>query len=600
MRLSTAIERDENAAIRVICRAIDEGITLFDTADAYALDERDVGHNERLIARALADRPKVRPNIVVATKGGLRRPDGLWVPDGRAKHLRAACEESLRTLNVDRLDLYQLHAPDPDVPIATSVRALAALKEEGLVARVGLCNVTVEQITLARSIVEIDSVQVSLGPFAEATFRSGVPEYTRAAGIQLLAHSPLGGAKKRSSLQKHRALKPIAEKHGASAAEIVLAWLADLAPNVVPIPGATREETVASIARAAKIVLDDEDRSALDEAFPFGRLLRTERASRRPRATRGDVVLVMGIQAAGKSTAVRGFVDEGYVRLNRDEIGGRMSGLHQILDRTLANDRRIVLDNTYATRASRNEAIEIAWRHGASVRCVFLDTPIEDAQVNAVIRMLDRHGELLGPAAIRQAAKKDPNTFAPGVQYRWLEELERPTLEEGFESVDVAPFVRRWPKDHDGRALFIELDGVLRRSRSGKRAPLDPNDVEPIRHRAEFLHRAAAEGMRIIALAWLPEIDARGTTHDAARGCFRATEEALGVAMTVAYCPHGPGPIACWCRRPLPGLGVSMIRAHRLDPKACTVVGRTPHDRTFAERLGMRYVDHDAFFGPPP
>src|SRR5215472_11140552 len=114
MRLSTTAGRDDEASLGLIRRALDEGITLFDTADAYALDERDVGHNERLIARALADRPEARPNIVVATKGGLRRPNGLWVPDGRAKHLRAACEASLRALHVDRLDLYQLHAPDPE------------------------------------------------------------------------------------------------------------------------------------------------------------------------------------------------------------------------------------------------------------------------------------------------------------------------------------------------------------------------------------------------------------------------------------------------------------------------------------------------------
>lgn len=146
MRLSTDAERDDDRGVAVIRAALDAGATLLDTADAYAQGESDIGRNERLIARTLAGWAGDRARITVATKGGMRRPNGGWVTDGRAKHLRAACDASRQALAVDTIDLYQLHAVDPRTPIETSVRAMARLQEEGRIKAIGLCNVTVSQI----------------------------------------------------------------------------------------------------------------------------------------------------------------------------------------------------------------------------------------------------------------------------------------------------------------------------------------------------------------------------------------------------------------------------------------------------------------------
>jgi aryl-alcohol dehydrogenase-like predicted oxidoreductase len=131
MRLSTAADRDDARSIAVIHAALDSGVTYLDTSDAYCRDDRDTGHNERLIAQALAGWRGDRSTIRVGTKGGLRRPGGAWMADGRAKHLRAACEASLRALGVETIDLYQLHAVDPKTPLETSVRALAAINRIG-------------------------------------------------------------------------------------------------------------------------------------------------------------------------------------------------------------------------------------------------------------------------------------------------------------------------------------------------------------------------------------------------------------------------------------------------------------------------------------
>src|SRR5262245_29625148 len=133
MRLSTEPERDEARGLAVLQAALATGVTLFDSADVYCRDDSELGHNERLIARALGSWRGDRARIQIATKGGLTRPGGGWAPDGRARHLRAACEASRRALGVERIDLYQLHAPDPATPLSTSVRALAALKRDGLI-----------------------------------------------------------------------------------------------------------------------------------------------------------------------------------------------------------------------------------------------------------------------------------------------------------------------------------------------------------------------------------------------------------------------------------------------------------------------------------
>ena len=170
MRLSTERDRNASDGIAVLHAAFDAGITFFDTADAYCWDTTETGHNERLIATALDTWTGDRGRIVVATKGGLSRPQGNWIEDGRARTLVSACEASRRALGVERLQLYQLHAPDPRTPLSTSVRALAALRRDGFVEQIGLCNVNVAQIEEARQITEIASVQVELSVWHDGGF----------------------------------------------------------------------------------------------------------------------------------------------------------------------------------------------------------------------------------------------------------------------------------------------------------------------------------------------------------------------------------------------------------------------------------------------
>jgi aryl-alcohol dehydrogenase-like predicted oxidoreductase/histidinol phosphatase-like enzyme len=599
MRLSTEADRDEARALATLHAALDAGVTLLDTADAYCWHAGETGHNERLVARGLSTWTGDVSRVRIATKGGLTRPDGRWVADGRARHLVAACQASRRALGVDRIHLYQLHAPDPRTALATSVRALASLQRDGLIEHVGLCNVSLSQLEEARRIVEIAAVQVELSPWHDDELRSGMAERCAEQGIRLLAYRPLGGAARRRPLERDPVLRAVAESHGATTAEVVLAWLESLSGVVVPLPGPTRPENARSLAHARALRLSEEDLARVDERFPAGRLLRVPRAARRPPDTApGDVVLVMGLPGAGKSTLATDLVTRGYERLNRDEAGGRLADLVPALAGHLgAGRRRVVLDNTYGSRAARNEVIETAWARGVPVRCVWLQTSLEDAQVNVVQRMLSRYGRLLGPEELTRAARQDPGALSPGALFRHRRELEPPEVSEGFFRVDAVPFERRRTADFQNRALIFWYDGVVRTSRSGARTPTSPDDVQVLPGRREAIRRHLDDGWLVLGVSWQPEIAGGAMRPDAVEAAFARTHELLGAPIDVVYCPHGDGPAVCWCRKPLPGLGVVLIERHRLDPARCVYVGRDASDESFARALGLTYRRRDEVFG---
>ena len=591
MRLSTEPDRDDARAIAVIRAALDAGATFLDTADAYCLDDRDTGHNERLIASALAGWPGERARITVATKGGMRRPNGAWMPDGRAKHLREACEASRRSLGVDTIDLYQLHVVDPKTPIETSVRALAHLQAEGRIRDIGLCNVTVSEIRAARAIVGIAAVQVSLSPLDDDNLRNGVAEYCRDNGISLIAYRPLGGERVRQ-LAREPVLSRIAAKHGISSEQVALAWLMSFGPAIIPIPGATRTETASSLSRALAVELDEEDRLAVDARFS-GRLLRVPRAERRPRDdAKGEVVIVMGMPGAGKTAVARELEAAGYDRLNRDALGGSLTDIVPRLDEMLATGRRtIVLDNTYPTRKARNEVIETAWQRGVPVRCVWLTTGVADAQINSIRRMLEVHDALPTPDEIRQRSKDDPRYLLPDAQFRYERAIEPPALDEGFVSLESRPFVRD-PDDSQARALILDFDDLVERG-----APvLHAADVTIEERRRGILAGHREDGWLLFVHAWRPQLARNQTTIDEVEGCFARLRELLGGAIDIACCPHDAGPPVCWCRKPIPGSVLEFAWRRRVAPGRSLVVGASAADRTMAERIGAEFRSSSGFW----
>jgi aryl-alcohol dehydrogenase-like predicted oxidoreductase len=266
MHLSIAGRPPEEQGIRVIHAALDAGVTLIDTADVYCLNQHDIGHNERLIAAALASWPGRRGAVIVATKGGVVRPEGRWDNDARPEQLRAACHRSLLALGTDRIDLYQLHAPDPRVPLADSVGELARLCKEGKIRWVGLSNVSVAQIREAERIVPITTVQNRLNPFFREAVAGGVVRYCAEQGIGFLAYSPTGGGRLNLKLPGHPVLAPIGAAHRVSAHAVTLAWALAQSATVIVIPSARTVEHARDSLGAADLVLTSEELAAIDAA----------------------------------------------------------------------------------------------------------------------------------------------------------------------------------------------------------------------------------------------------------------------------------------------------------------------------------------------
>ncbi len=558
---------DERLTSDTIAAAASAGVTVFDTAHAYRADGAGLGDNERRVARALRASGRHRDARIV-TKGGMTRPEGAWVPDGRAKAIAADCEASLAALDGLPIDLYLLHAPDPRTPWRTSVRALARLVQEGLVRRVGLANVSRTQLDEALELAPIAAVQVALSPLEDRALRGGVVARCTELGLMLIAHSPLGGPRRAGTLARRHELVAIAARHDATPAEVALAWLLGISPAVVAIPGARRPESARSAARATALELAVEDRATLTAAF--GGPQRPARGGRatppRDAADAGEIVIVMGIPGAGKSRRAAAYADAGHVRLNRDERGGSLRALAGELDEQVAAGvRRVVLDNTYLTRAARSHVVETAERHRLAVRCVWLDTPLAQAQINLVERLLERFGALPTPEQIRAAARREPWLMLPTSQMRALRELEPPSMDERFSVVERVPFARI-PVSAGGPGVFV-----------GARAMTGAAVVQALAD----AHPAAPH----LLFDWAPDGDAGSLRDEAAR-----IADTVQGPVDVAVCPHPAGPPRCWCRPPLPGLLVAFARARCIDPARSILIGCSPAHRTLATALGARYI----------
>ena len=262
MPMSLEGRPDRAQSIETIRTALDKGVTLIDTADAYSADDADFGHNEELIAEAL----KGVDGVMVATKGGhTRTPGGGWAVDGRPEYLKSACEASLRRLGVDAIDLYQFHRPDPRVPTAESVGALAELLDAGKIKLAGVSNFDPAQIREANEVLggRLASVQNQFSP----AFRSSEPELELCAELDIafLPWSPLGGMSAAGELgERFTAFAEIGREHGVSPQQVCLAWMLAKAPQVVPIPGSSRPASISDSADAVHLRLSEEELKRLD------------------------------------------------------------------------------------------------------------------------------------------------------------------------------------------------------------------------------------------------------------------------------------------------------------------------------------------------
>jgi len=264
MSMSISGRPDETQSMGVIKAFVDGGGDFIDTANAYCLDDSDIGHNERLIAKALK-KLNAHKRVTVATKGGLRRPQGAWVVDGSPAWLRQSCEKSLVDLSVEVITLYQLHAIDDKTRFSDTLGELVRLQCEGKILHIGLSNVSHEQLQNAIAHTKIISVQNRCNPFDQKDLKNGLISFCKENNIAYLAYSPVGGYSGHIRVLRQAALIDLAQKYSDSPYCIALAWLLGKGGHIIPIPGASKVASITNSLRAASIKLDPNEIQVIDQ-----------------------------------------------------------------------------------------------------------------------------------------------------------------------------------------------------------------------------------------------------------------------------------------------------------------------------------------------
>lgn len=317
----------------------------------------------------------------------------------------------------------------------------------------------------------------------------------------------------------------------------------------------------------------------------------------------GEIVILCGYPAGGKSTLVQEFVDRDFHRINRDETGGGLSDQNTLIKQAHEKGLRwLVLDNTYLTKESRKAVIDIGKELGLPVRCVWLKTSFEDAQFNACLRMIHKTGKLLNLEEIKNA--KNPNLFPPAALFAARKKFEGegkkvpnqfPSKDEGFSVIEERPFVRKWPSDYTNKAILLDFDDTIRRSVGPKQWPEKPEHVVILPNRKTVLTEYQ-KNYRLVGVSNQSAV-AKGLPIEDCRACFEETLKQLDLRIDYAFCPHRIPPVSCYCRKPSTGLGAYFIVKYKLNPSKCVMVGDSTSDATFASRCGFSFQKPDEFFG---
>jgi len=247
---------NEEDAIELFKFAVDSGVNLIDTADVYGL-----GRNETLIGKALSDEQKEK--ILIATKAGLKRPGGTgWHTFGNPDHIKEAIKGSLERLGVDKIELYMLHAPDPEIPLIDSLKAFKELQEEGLVKNIGVSNFSLKQLKEAQTLIKVVSVENHFSLSFKGDEQELLP-YLTENKIAFLPYFPLSSGK----LLQNEKLNEIAKELNLTSSQVALSWITTKWPTAIPIPGTQNKEHLLENIKAADITLDKETINKLDSLF---------------------------------------------------------------------------------------------------------------------------------------------------------------------------------------------------------------------------------------------------------------------------------------------------------------------------------------------
>lgn len=319
------------------------------------------------------------------------------------------------------------------------------------------------------------------------------------------------------------------------------------------------------------------------------------------------LIITVGLPASGKSSGIGKCMDknEPYIGISRDKEGGKVIDLLPKVEKAIGLGHSVIVDCTFLTVESRKPFIDVGKELGVQVDCLWMDAKIEDCQINALHRMYDRYGEVfLTPEDIKNhaKAKADPNIFPIAALFKMNKSFEKPTADEGFDNINRVKFTRVFERQkyngYSNRALFLDYDGTLRSlpDTATQKYPIKPSEVIVRPNAKKVLKEYISMGYRLIGVSNQSGIGKGVLTAEQAESCFEETNRQLGIDIEYSYCSHRIPPASCYCRKPQAGMAIPYIHKYKLDVPECITVGDMTSDKTFATRLGMKFVYADEFF----
>lgn len=310
-----------------------------------------------------------------------------------------------------------------------------------------------------------------------------------------------------------------------------------------------------------------------------------------------EIIMFVGLPASGKSTTAKKYEKKGYVRLNKDSIGGKIANLVPLMVDEIKKGNNVILDNTHCTIEHRKHFIAAAKANNAVVKCIWFNTSIVDCEINACIRMIQRYEKIFEPKDLKK--HKDPNIFPPGVLKSFEKIFIKPTLEEGFNEIVEEKFEREWPSDFVNQSLIIDYDGTVRdvpENSTNGMYPVNKSEVKILPNRREKLKKYKEKGYILCGISNQSGVHKQIISYKIADDLFKCTNKLLDQDIDYRFCPHQSFPILCWCRKPNVANAVDLILKHKLNPAKCIFVGDYHTDKRLAEKIGFQYYDAKDFF----
>jgi HAD superfamily hydrolase (TIGR01662 family) len=323
------------------------------------------------------------------------------------------------------------------------------------------------------------------------------------------------------------------------------------------------------------------------------------------------LILLIGFQGSTKSSYAAAYTKDvnaaDTIVLSRDAAGGKAVDLLPALKKHLAAEKTVVIDNTNLTKDARKPFIDAAKDLNKQVKVIHFDSPIEDCQIRILHRMYKTHEEIFMTGKGEGKAAKDPHVFPIAALFAARKNFEMPTATERIDKIEIIKVSKLTFRKEDGyvnKALFLDIDGTLRKTEHlENKYPIKPSECELITDRQTMrkkLDKYIEDGYQLVGVSNQSGIAKGILTEQEASACFDKTLELLGYddeQIPVLFCPHRSVPISCYCRKPQSGLGMWAIENYMLNPKECIMVGDRGTDKSFAERLGFKFIEAEKFWG---